>query len=112
VIGFVFLVPLVAMGLCVLLHAVFGEHCSARWWLMRLGVAPVILFLIAAYILTFPTPVPDNYDPRIHGNPGRLDFMATLVWGVVLPVVYLLLATPVSIGWAIWRRHRNKKRPD
>lgn len=104
------LVPQIAIfGLSYLLNAIFGERFPLRWWLFRLGLLPIIFFVLAVYVSSFPTPVPDNYDPSIHGNPGRVDFAAILAWGLLAPAIYLIIALPISIGYAIWRRLSDKR---
>ncbi|WP_311269079.1 hypothetical protein [Sphingobium sp. WCS2017Hpa-17] len=101
--------PLTIVGLSYLLSAIFDERFPLRWWLLRLGLLPIIFFAFAVYVSSFPTPIPDNYDPNIHGNPGRADFAAILAWGLLAPVTYLIIALPTSTGYAIWRRLRDKR---
>jgi hypothetical protein len=101
--------PLVIFGLGYLLSTIFGERFPLQWWLIRLGLVPIIFLSLALYVLSFPTPVPENYNPNIHGNPGRGDFAAILAWGLLAPIVYLTIALPTSIAYAIWRRFRDKR---
>lgn len=101
-----FIVPLAIAGLSLLLRSLFGETFPLRWWLLRLGLLPLIFFVFASYILLSPTPLPPDYDPDVHGNPGRMDFIAAMFWGAAAPFAYLVIALPVSIGYAIWRKRR------
>jgi hypothetical protein len=98
--------PLFTIGLGMLLAGFFGPAYPLRWWILRLGLIPMLCFGAAAYIVVYPTPIPTNYDPNVHGNPGRSDFAAMLVWGFAFPSAYLLVAVPVSLAYAIWRRRK------
>lgn len=90
-----------------LLGGIFGPAYPLRWWMPRLGIIPTICIGAVAYISIYPTPIPVDYDPNVHGNPGRGDLAAMLVWGLVFPFVYLLAAVPVSLGYVIWRRRKQ-----
>lgn len=106
-------VPLIAIfGLATLLRAVFGSAFPLRWWLLRLGALPLLFFVFAIYILSFPTPIPADYDPHVHGNPGRMDYVAVLFWRIVAPVAYLVFAFPISLGYAIWRNCKRQQSTD
>ncbi|WP_056692549.1 hypothetical protein [Sphingobium sp. Leaf26] len=103
----VLLPQLFIIGLCMLLGRIFSPAYSWRWWISRLGIIPVLCFGAAAYISAHPTPISMDYDPNFHGNPGRGDLAAMLVWGLVFPIIYLLAAVPVSLAYIIWRRRKS-----
>ncbi|AKM10838.1 hypothetical protein AB433_14070 [Croceicoccus naphthovorans] len=65
---------------------------------------PLIFLGAACYVMATPTPIPENYDPDIHENGGRLDFLAIMIWGLVLPTIYVAIAFPVSLAYAFWKR--------
>lgn len=94
-----------------LLGRAFQGRFPTRWWLFRLGLVPFIFLGLACYVMVTPTPIPGNYDPDIHGNAGRMDFLAIMAWGLVLPTIYSAVAFPVSIAYAFWRR-RVELKPD
>jgi hypothetical protein len=100
------LLPPVAIWLISLvLGGVFGF--PMRWWLLRLGANPLLCFGLVAYIAMFSVEIPrDSYVPAIHGNPGRIDFMLIMAWGFVAPLAYLMIALPLSLGYAFWKRAR------
>ena len=100
-----FLPPVVIWLISVLLGGVFGF--PRRWWLLRLGTIPLLCFVFVAYLVMFPVEVPwDSYDPAIHGNPGRIDFMLIMVFGFVAPLACLAIALPLWLGYAFWKRAR------
>ncbi len=98
------LLPTAILLISLSFGAILGKPFAARWWLLRLGLVPLVCFILAGSIMAFPTEVPANYDPEIHGNPGRLDFGAMVVWGLVAPIAYLLVALPISLAYALWNR--------
>ena len=100
-----FVPPVAVWLIAVVLGGVFGF--PRRWWLLRLGAVPLLCFVFIAYLVMFPVEVPrDSYDPPIHGNPGRVDFMLNMVFGVAVPLAYLAAALPLSLGYAYWKRAR------
>lgn len=100
------LLPPVAIWLLsLLLGGVFGF--PRRWWLLRLGAIPLLCLAFVAYIAMFPVEVaPDSYDPVLHGNPARMDFVLIMAFGVAAPLAYLAVALPLSLGYAFWKRGR------
>jgi hypothetical protein len=94
-----------------LLGRLFDEQFPSRWWLIRLGLIPLICLGLACYVMATPTPIPDNYDPAIHENGGRLDFLAIMVWGLVFPMMYVAVAFLASLAYALWKR-RDRRTPD
>jgi len=103
--------PVLIILSSLLLGRVFKARFPARWWLIRLGLVPLIFLGLACYVMVTPTPIPDNYDPAIHPNTGRMDFVAIMAWGLVLPALYVAIAFPVSIAYALWRG-RAGSQPD
>jgi hypothetical protein len=103
--------PLVIILSSLLLGRLFNQRFPSRWWLLRLGLFPLICVGLACYVMATPTPIPDNYDPSIHGNDGRLDFLAIMAWGLVFPTIYLAIAFPASLAYALWKR-RIDAEPD
>jgi len=75
---------------------------------MRLGLFPLICLILAIYVMATPAPIPDNYDPAIHENGGRLDFLAIMVWGLVLPTIYVAVAFPACLAYVLWKRGIDK----
>jgi hypothetical protein len=102
----VILMPSFVLIACLILGAIFRGQFATRWWLLRLGLIPLICFALAGYVMTFPTPIPLDYDPMVHTNGGRLDFLAIAVWGLVVPMAYLIVALPLSLAYAIWKTRR------
>lgn len=103
-------IPPVLIILCsLLLGKAFRARFPTHWWLLRLGFAPLIFLSFACYVMATPTPIPYDYDPDIHGNTGRMDFLAIMVWGLVLPTIYVSVALPVSIAYALWKRRANSQ---
>ena len=100
----VVLVPNLVLLLCFILGAAYGPRFPLRWWLLRLGLVPAICFGLVGYLYLTPSPLPLDYDPAIHGNPGRWDFLAAMAYGFVLPLAWLAIALPASLAYAIWRR--------
>ncbi len=82
----------------------FRARFPARWWLLRLGLLPLIGLVFAIYILATPTPIPPNYDGMLHTNTGRQDFAAIMIYGVLLPTVYVAVALPACVVYALWKR--------
>ena len=98
------LLPNLVLLACLILGRTFATRFPTRWWLLRLALVPVVSFAFAGYVMATPTPLPLDYDPAIHGNPGRLDFAAIVAYGLALPLAYLAIALPLSLGYAIWKR--------
>lgn len=103
--------PVLIILSSLLLGRLFDARFPPRWWLLRLGLVPLICLGLACYVMATPTPIPDNYDPAIHGNGGRLDFLAIMVWGLALPTIYVAVAFPASLAYALWKR-RVELQPD
>jgi hypothetical protein len=103
--------PVLIILSSLVLGRAFQSRFPARWWLLRLGLVPLIFLGLACYVMVTPTPIPDNYDPDIHGDSGRLDFLAIMVWGFVLPTIYVAISFPVSIGYALLKR-QGRLQPD
>ncbi len=108
----VILIPTIILGAALLLGSIFGPAYRARWWLGWLGLIPFISWSLATFILATPVDLPPDYDPAIHGNPGRVDFVATVFLGLVVPVFYLLIALPVTLGYVLIRRRATATRDD
>lgn len=87
-----------------LLGSMFDARFPSRWWLLRLGLVPLISLALACYLIAAPTPIPDNFDPLTHENTGRMDWLAIMAWGVVLPTIYIAAALPMCVGYALWKR--------
>ena len=102
----VVLLPCALLLTCLSLGAMFGARFPTRWWLLRLGLIPLICFILALYVMINPTPVAADWNPMKGANPGRLDFAAIMAWGFVLPAAYLIGALPLSLGYALWRRRK------
>lgn len=96
--------PVLIILSSLLLSKAFQAHFPMRWWLFCLGLAPLIFLSLACYIMATPAPIPYDYDPNIHGNSGRMDFISIMVLGLVLPTIYVAVAFPVSIAYALWKR--------
>ena len=103
--------PVLIILSSLLLGRAFQARFPTRWWLLRLGLAPLFFLSFACYVMATPTPMPYDYDPDVHGDPGRMDFLAIMAWGLVLPIIYIAVAFPVSIAYALWMR-RIGLRPD
>lgn len=96
--------PVLIILSSLLLGKGFKERFPTRWWLLRLGLAPLIFLSLACYIIAAPTPIPYDYDENIHGDSGRMDFLAIMVFGLVLPTIYVAVAFPVSVAYALWKQ--------
>jgi hypothetical protein len=107
---FVILVPALLLIVGLGLGAMFGPAYPARWWLFRTALLPFLCWLLACYIMVTPAEVPLDYDPAVHGNPGRADFVAILFFGLVVPVFYTLVALPISLGHVLFARRRAVRR--
>lgn len=84
----------------------FGhDRYTFLWWFWRLGLLPMISAGFAVYIYLVPRSVPVDYDPTIHGNPGRLDFLAMLFYGIGVPIAYTILILPFLIAW-VWQKSK------
>ena len=94
---FIFLTSLV-------LGRFFRARFPVKWWLIRLGLLPLIGLGCACYILATPIPIPPNYDEMIHVDTGRQDFMAIMLYGVLLPTAYVAVALPACVIYALWKR--------
>jgi hypothetical protein len=90
-----------------LLGKVFDARFPRRWWLLRLGLLPLISLGLACYVIAVPTTVPDDYKPLMDGNPKRLDWAAILVYGIVLPTIYSAVAVPAFVSYALWKRRAS-----
>lgn len=99
-------VPVLIFLLCQFLGAVFGQRFPPRWWMIRLAIVPAASVALSVYVMVTRTPVPVDYDPSIHGNPGRMDFAAIMIYGFALPAIYLIAAFPVALTYAIWMRRK------
>ena len=102
----VILLPTLVLLLCLVRGATFAARFPTRWWLWRLAFVPAVCFGLAGYVMAMPAPLPLDYHPAIHGNPGRLDFIAIVIYGLALPLAYLAIALPLSLGYAFWKRAR------
>ena len=100
----VFLLPILVLSTCLALGASFGPDQPFRWWFLRLGLVPCLCSLAAFYIMLTPAPVPLDYDESIHPDTGLLDFGAIIVWGLALPIIYLLVSIPVCLAIAGGKR--------
>ena len=107
----VIFLPAAILLACLAFGTLFEGRFRARWWFLRVGLVPLICFFAAGYVITFPTPIPPDYDPMIHPNGGRLDFLAIVAWGLVLPLIYLGAALPLSFAYAFWK-HARRRRTD
>jgi len=96
--------PVLIILSSLLLGRLFDTRFPARWWLLRLGLFPLICLGLACYVMATPTPIPDDYNPAIHANGGRLDFLAIMVWGLVLPTIYVAVSFGASLAYALWKR--------
>lgn len=96
--------PVLIIVFSLLLGKAFNERFPTRWWLVRLGLAPLIFLSLAGYIMATPAPIPLDYDESIHGDSGRMDYLAIMVFGLVLPTIYVAAAFPVSVAYALWKR--------
>jgi len=96
--------PVLIILFSLLLGKAFKERFPTRWWLLRLGLAPLIFLSLACYIMATPTPIPYDYDENMHGDSGRMDFLAIMAFGLVLPTVYVAVVFPVSVAYALWKR--------
>ena len=83
---------------------IFCGRVPAKWWVVRLGLLPLIGLALAIYILATPIPIPPNYDEMIHVDTGRQDFMAIMFYGVLLPTAYVAVALPACVIYALWKR--------
>ena len=95
--------PVLIVLFSLLLGKAFQARFPTRWWLLRLGLVPLICLGLACYVMATPATIPHNYDPDLRGNGGRLDFLAILAWGVVLPTIYVAAAFPASFAYALWK---------
>ncbi|MEQ1551882.1 hypothetical protein [Sphingorhabdus sp.] len=102
-VSLVFALPPTVVLLCLIFGRVFGSRFPAKWWFWRLLAAPAIGFFLSLYIILTPAELAPNYDPMIHGNPGRLDFAAIVIYGLALPVLYLLAVLPSCLAYVIWQ---------
>lgn len=107
----VILVPSLLLLVGLGLGAIFGPAYPARWWLLRTALLPFLGWLLACYIMATPAAVPLDYDPAVHGNPGRADFVAILFFGLVVPGFYTLVTLPVCLGHVLIARRRAARRP-
>ncbi len=100
----VILVPVLILATGLLMGGIFGPAYPARWWLLRVGLVPFLCWLLAAYLMATPAEIPLDYDPDVHGNPGRADFVATVFFGLMVPALYTMIALPVTLGPVLIRR--------
>ena len=100
------IVPNLVLLACLALGSMFGGRFPVRWWFLRLGLVPLLCFGLLLYIYLTASPVPQDYDPAVQGNPGRTNFIAAMAYGLVLPVAWLAIAVPISLAYAIWKTRR------
>lgn len=74
-----------------------------RWWFW-IALVPLMSWGLAISVML----IPRGYDPDF--NTGRADWLALIFYGVILPVVYLVLAVPVALLIGLWKRRRDKDR--
>ena len=101
--------PVLIILSSLLLGNAFRARFSTRWWLLRLGLAPLIFLSFACYVMATPTPIPYDYNENIHGDSGRMDFLTIMVFGLVLPTLYVAVAFPVSVAYALWKRRTTSQ---
>ena len=72
-----------------------------RWW-SWIALIPLMSWGLAISVMLFPR----DFDPDF--NSGRADWVAFIVFGVILPVVYLVLALLVSLAIWLWKKWQAK----
>ena len=100
-----FILDLMTMFAFVLAGSGFAWMVSGgklpRWWFW-IALVPLMSWGLAISVMLFPRGV----DPEF--NSGRADWGALIVYGVILPIVYLVLALLVSLVIWLWKRWRAK----
>ena len=102
---FLFAVPIFACALSVILGVSFRRPYSSKWWLLRLAAVPTLCTLFVLFNLNFPSEIALDQDSNPHGNLQESDF-TPIMWSIVLPILYLIVATPLCVVFALWKRAR------
>ena len=102
----------------ILMTVLFATACSllarsmtkkgklSKWW-FGLAIVPLLCWGMALAIMLFPRAIPEGWQEGDFDT-GRADFVALVLFAVVLPSAYLAFALPTALLVRLWKSRRAK----
>ncbi len=78
---------------------------SARFWFLSCALMPLLSLVIATYIALTKQRVSLDYQEGVDVDWGRIDFIVLVLFGLIIPSLYLVVAAPLSF---LFHKFRSK----